>query len=186
YDDDDENSRPVEFDLKAAERQQQEEEEEEEQEEVPEMEVRKPPAVLLADLSRGTSASTVVGMGSAIGDEEGRRGAEIDDDDDYEDHEEGLLDRPSAVSGSSSAESSLFLAALSPSRRVPPPLMSVASTLPLPPVSMASSVVSGSSSNPWLSPTPAPPGEKERKEKAREDQERERKLELELERSLKR
>lgn len=58
---------------------------------------------------------------------------------------------------SGSSDESLFLTAVSPSR-VPPPLMSVASTLPLPPVSMTSSV-EGSltnfspANNAWYSPT---------------------------------
>ncbi|CAN0052078.1 unnamed protein product [Ectocarpus sp. 13 AM-2016] len=103
--------------------------------------VRKPPAVLVA-MSRGTSAtsSTVGGAG------------------DYGEYDEGFGDDARSAAGSSgsgsSRDSSLLLTAVSPSR-VPPPLVSVASSATLPPVSMASSVVSGGSfSNPWLSPIP--------------------------------
>ena len=66
------------------------------------------------------------------------------------DGEEGEESRSAA--SETSAGSSMFLTAVSPSR-IPPPLISMASTLPPPPISMASSVVSGSFSNPWYSPT---------------------------------
>ncbi|CAM9890511.1 unnamed protein product, partial [Ectocarpus fasciculatus] len=134
--DHDENSRPTEFDLSNSEEVEVEER----------IVVRKPPPVLVA-MSRGTSAtsSTVGGAG------------------DYGEYDEGFGDDIRSAAGSSSRsgsgsgssrDSSLFLAAVSPSR-VPPPLVSVASSVSHPPVSMASSVVSGGSfSNPWLSPTP--------------------------------
>lgn len=58
--------------------------------------------------------------------------------------------------GTGSSSSSLFLTAVSPSR-VPPPLISMASTLPPPPVSMASSVEDSLSNfspgRAWYSPT---------------------------------
>ncbi|CAM9092140.1 unnamed protein product, partial [Ectocarpus sp. 4 AP-2014] len=129
--DNDENSRPTEFDLSNSEEVEVEER----------IVVRKPPAVLVA-MSRGTSAtsSTVEGAG------------------DYGEYDEGFGDDVRSAAGSSgsgsSRDSSLLLTAVSPSR-VPPPPVSVASSSTPPPVSMASSVVSGGSfSNPWLSPTP--------------------------------
>lgn len=129
--DNDENSRPTEFDLSNSEEVEVEER----------IVVRKPPPVLVA-MSRGTSAtsSTVGGAG------------------DYGEYDESFGDDTRSAAGSSgsgsSRDSSLCLTAVSPSR-VPPPLVSVASSGTLPPVSMASSVVSGGSfSNPWLSPTP--------------------------------
>lgn len=84
---------------------------------------------------RGTVVGACVGQG---------------DDDKADDDSDDFRDSRSQDSGSS-AGSSLFLTAVSP-RRIPTPLVSMASTLPPPPVSRTSSAVSGSFSNPWCSP----------------------------------
>ncbi|CAM9782180.1 unnamed protein product [Pylaiella littoralis] len=137
------NSRPAELDLDMA-----------EDVDVEGTTIQKPSHVLLADISRGTSPSTVAG-GSVCGDGSVYGIGGKHPDGDHDDEDDVFQDTLSVVSGSS-ARSSLYLTALSPSR-IPPPLASVASTLPLPPVSMASSVMSGSFSNPWQSPTAESP-----------------------------
>ncbi|CBN80121.1 pleckstrin homology (PH) domain-containing protein [Ectocarpus siliculosus] len=132
--DNDENSRPTEFDLGNSEEVEVEER----------IVVRKPPPVLVA-MSRGTSAtsSTVGGAG------------------DYGEYDEVFGDDARSAAGSSgsgsSRDSSLLLTAVSPSR-VPPPLVSVASWGTLPPVSRASSCsLGGLVLQPWAIPHPEPP-----------------------------
>ena len=91
---------------------------------------------------------TVGGRGRGLERVQGDQEKEAEEEE--EEDEEGEDSR--SVASGSSAGSSMFLTAVSPSR-IPPPLISMASTLPPPPISMASSVVSGSFSNPWYSPT---------------------------------
>lgn len=103
---------------------------------------------------RGAVAGTCVGDSDDGGEGTERQGRgverveDVEEVEEVEEEEEGSQDSRSG----SSAGSSMFLTAVSPSR-IPPPLVSMASTLPPPPISMASSVVSGSFSNPWYSPT---------------------------------
>ena len=137
---DNDGSRPVEFNLENA-------------VEVDDTPVLRPPPVLLA-VSRSNSATSSSVAGGSLRDDASTGSVRIGNDFGFGDGDND--DLQDARSVTSSTQSSLLLTAVSPSR-VPPPLVSVASTLPLPPVSMASSVVSGSFSNPWHSPTAADP-----------------------------
>ena len=139
----DSSSRPAEFDADNAEA-------------VDDTPVLRPAPVLLA-VSASTSATSSTVAGGSVRDDAstgsgGRRGKHDGNDDDVDDDDDDDFQDTRSVA--SSSQSSLMLTAVSPSR-VPPPLVSVASTIPLPPVSRASSVVSSSFSNPWHSPTAA-------------------------------
>lgn len=120
----------------------------------------------------GTPIDRLGGMvGACVGD--------TPEDDMKEDEKVEDLDDGRSVVSDSSGDSSVFLTAVSP-RRIPPPIMAIPSVYPppLPPISMTSSMVSGSfspdsnggdtgtpdtsiSSMSWLKPLPPPPPRKE-------------------------